>query len=248
MTALVREDDNKKFYAQLRAVLGAEKASQETLETAIAYCQAAGLDPLRKPVAIISYGGRDQIVFTINAITAIAARSGWAGSDEIVYGPEIIHEGLSVPEWGYQVVYKIVQGHRCPFTGPRVYFRERYKAGGTWKNQPRTMLNKCVTAAALRLAFPEQLGHAYEEAEMKYEPVIQVDRSGVEAITSTPIVEELEEVKLDDIASMEQAIKESINQVELQAIGEAIKNYGDMSTADRKRLRETFAQKQKELG
>lgn len=248
---------DKQFYPQIRAVLGAENAPDTVLDTAISYCQAAGLDIMRKPVAIISYGGKSQIVFTIQAITTIASRAGWAGSDEIQYGPMIKHGSVEVPEWGSQTVYKIVHGHRCAFTGPKVYFRERAQSNQNWTKQPYAMFNKCILAAALRVAFPEALAHAMEEDEV-YQPVVAVDNSGIEALKQTPaqavyelqskeMIVETEEVALDDLAQMKEALENANTQEELKAIADAIKSYGEMEESVKKDLLAVFNRRRREL-
>jgi hypothetical protein len=194
---------DKQFYPQIRAVLGAENAPDTVLDTAISYCQAAGLDVMRKPIAIISYGGKHQIVFTIQAITTIASRAGWAGSDEIQYGPMIKHGSVEVPEWGSQTVYKIVSGHRCAFTGPKVYFRERAQSNQNWTKQPMAMFNKTILAAALRIAFPEALAHAMEADEV-YQPVVSVDNTGIETLKQVPAsIEKAMIVETEEVAAEE---------------------------------------------
>lgn len=182
-TDLTKYDD-KSFYPQIKAVLNAERAPDAVVETAVEYCKAAGLDIMRKPVAIISYGNKNEIVFTIQALTTIASRAGWAGSDEIVFSDNTVSVGgKAVPEWGYQVVYKMMGGIRVPFTGPKVYVQERYK--NSWSNAGvMAMFQKCILSAALRIAFPEALAHAYLEEEFNYEAREAVDNSGVEALKS----------------------------------------------------------------
>lgn len=251
---LVRGYD-KQYYPQIRAVLGAEKAPDAVLDTAISYCQAAGLDIMRKPVAIISYGDKSQIVFTIQAITTIASRAGWAGSDEIVYGPMIKHGAIEVPEWGYQVVYKIVSGMRCAFTGPKVYFRERAQSNSNWTKQPMAMFNKCILAAALRVAFPEALAHAMEEDEV-YQPVVQVDSSGIEALRDKPVATEViepvvstekPEATEEDLTVILNAMSECKTQAELDDVRAV---YGDVykyNAMQKSRLKKAVELKKEEL-
>lgn len=181
-TDIVRTEYDKQYYPQIREILNAKNAPDGVVGTALEYCKAAGLDIMRKPVAIISFGGKNEIVFTIQAITTIASRAGWAGSDEIVFSENMVSVGgKTVPEWGYQVVYKMMGRQRVPFTGPKVYVQERYK--NSWSQAGvMAMFQKCVLSAALRIAFPEALAHAYTEEEMEYTAVEAVDNSGIEAL------------------------------------------------------------------
>jgi phage recombination protein Bet len=101
------------------------------------------------------------------------------------------------PEWCQITVYRIVQGLRVAFPGPRVYWLESYATAGKsdrpnemWKDRARGQLEKCAEAAALRKAFPEELGgeHIIEEAPRMVEinpaaagPEKRPDRSEIEA-------------------------------------------------------------------
>lgn len=101
------------------------------------------------------------------------------------------------PEWCQITVYRIVQGQRVAFPGPRVYWLETYATAGKsdrpnemWKDRARGQLEKCAEAAALRKAFPEELGgeHIVEEAPRMVEinpaaaaPEKRPDRSEIEA-------------------------------------------------------------------
>lgn len=80
---------------------------------------------------------------------------------------------LTYPEWARLTVYKIVQGIVCKFVGPQVLWEEAYATESRtsevpnemWADRKQGQLDKCAEAAALRSAFPEELGgeHAAEE-------------------------------------------------------------------------------------
>lgn len=131
----------------------------------------------------------------INEYRTTASRTGqWAGNDECKFGP-IRTEGFkekatrgrgqnsyvaeaecapfAFPEWARVTVYKIMGGQRVPFVGPKVYFKEIFSGekglrvpNEKWRTSPRQMLEKCAEAAALRRAFPEELGNDYTAEEM----------------------------------------------------------------------------------
>ncbi len=66
----------------------------------------------------------------------------------------------------------MVEGQKCAFNA-KVYWEEAFasdKAGlpnTMWQKRPRGQLDKCVEAAALRKAFPEELGNTYVAEEME---------------------------------------------------------------------------------
>ncbi len=128
--------------------------------------------------------------------TAGRTRS-WAGIDECKFGPTLhlpfrdersfeARNGKSAyvdkldcrpfdfPEWAQVTVYKIVAGVRCEFVGPKVFFRETFSGqkglrvpNTRWQQSPWQMLEKCAEAAALRRAFPEEIGNEYTAEEME---------------------------------------------------------------------------------
>lgn len=269
MNELAKCDYGKEYYPQIRAVLNAEEAPDSTVETAVEYCRAAGLDIMRKPVAIISYnskkGIKNEIVFTIQAITTIASRAGWCGSDEIIFSDSTVEVGgKKYPAFGYQVVYKMISGVRCAFTGPKVYLTERHKDKWSMAGV-MAMYQKCITAAALRLAFPEQLAHAYEESEIEHEttPEVTIDNSGIEALKATTtkekvvvkaediieaeeVIETKEEVIEDDLTLMSKLIVDAKDLDELKAAKDAIAAYKPKGNI-RKQLLESYTIKEELL-
>jgi len=130
----------------------------------------------------------------IAEVRTTAVRTGaYAGIDEVAYGPMIerTFEGerekwennrkvgtehvkleTRFPEFASVVVYRMVEGQRCAFNA-KVYWEEAFasdKAGlpnTMWQKRPRGQLDKCVEAAALRKAFPEELGNTYVAEEME---------------------------------------------------------------------------------
>ena len=159
---------------------------------ALSYCKARGLDPFKKCVHIVPIwdSARRCEVETVwpgiaEYRTTAARTASYAGHDEVAMGP--MHEEtwqdtdkrgnvqnevtVSYPEWAQMTVYRLVQGERCAFPGPRVYWRETYAAkkngcpNSMWAKRPMGMIAKCAEAASLRGAVPEELGGepAYEE-------------------------------------------------------------------------------------
>lgn len=124
---------------------------------------------------------------------ATAMRTGqYGGCDPTNFGPMVNHHfsgrvpagkgewkteevDVTFPEWAQITVYRLVQGQRMPVPGPRVYWTETYSRrtnkadvpNDRWCRAPSQMLEKCAEAAALRKAFPEEMGDGMtaEEAE-----------------------------------------------------------------------------------
>jgi phage recombination protein Bet len=138
----------------------------------------------------------------------------YAGCDETVFGEEMTEKfpdaeinkrdgnawrkekvpgcAVTFPSWARVTVYKIVGGHRVPFVGPRVYWKATYgRIGKTdvpndkWQRAPSYMLEKCAEAAALRKAFPEELGDEPTAEEMEGR-VVDITPAGEASVTEAP--------------------------------------------------------------
>lgn len=170
--------------------------SAQTIEAvcmAIAYCKARKLDIMKKPVHIVPVWSSKENRYvetvwpSIAEIRITASRTGaYAGKDATAFGPEVTknfthtHNNeteemeVTFPEWAQVTVYRIVQGVRCAFVGPKVFWEEAYASKSRWSTIPNEMwadrrsgqLEKCAEAAALRAAFPEELGNEYAAEEM----------------------------------------------------------------------------------
>lgn len=98
---------------------------------------------------------------------------------------------VTYPEWCQITLYRIVAGHRVPFPGPKVYFSEVFSRMGRfadvpndkWQKSPVQMLEKVSESAALRRAFPEEVGderaiEEYNDAEGEGENAWDVTNEG----------------------------------------------------------------------
>lgn len=184
-----------------RALVEAVFPSAKTVEgiiLAISYCKAKNYDVMKKMVNVVPIWNSqlrkevEGVWEAVAALRATAFRTGeYAGCDETVFGPmkkfhfddkvgygdkaERVVMDLEMPEWARVTVYRMVQGQRCQFVGPKVTYLGAYGCKGKseipndkWGiSEDSYMLEKCAEAAALRKAFPEALGgvNAWEEME-----------------------------------------------------------------------------------
>ena len=152
------------------------------------YCVARKLDPLKKPCHIVpmqvksgnDYVWRDVVLPGIYEYRTTAARTGqYLGHATPVYAPEVEYLGVKAPEYCDFTVYRWNAEAKMRAEFPvRVKFVEVVatkfdKKAGTqavnarWTKAPQQMLTKCAEAAALREAFPDELGGVQTMEEME---------------------------------------------------------------------------------
>src|SRR5215472_5383424 len=119
------------------------------VRTALAYCKARKLDPMKSVIHIVPLWnpetGRveDSIWRGIAEMRITATRTGsYAGCDPAVFGPDVhstfegetgprdnkrkIKVSVTHPEWCEMTLYRLVQGQRVPFASPRLYWKDSY--------------------------------------------------------------------------------------------------------------------------
>ena len=162
-------------------------AKDESIHMALAYCRAAHLDILHKPVHIVPmsvkdnktgrYEFRDVVMPGISAYRIQASRSGaYVGKSEPEFGPDVTEvlcgTSITYPSWCRVVVKRLVEGNICEFVS-KEYWKENVatKKGGEvnamWYKRPYAQLAKCCEAQALRMAFPELTGGMPTAEEME---------------------------------------------------------------------------------
>ncbi|WP_295606331.1 phage recombination protein Bet [uncultured Lamprocystis sp.] len=187
----------------------------EGIVLAVRYCQARGLDIMKRPVHVVPMwsSAKRKYVETIwpgiAEVQITAARTGlWAGLDSPKFGPDqtktfagtVMRDEqwveaqatVTFPEWAEVRVYRLVNGVRCPFS-EMVFWEEAYARQGKspipnemWQKRPRGQLLKCAKAASLRAAFPEEAGE-YTAEEMAGK-VIEADSVPMASVIDTPPV------------------------------------------------------------
>ena len=212
---------------QLMAVLKSSLypgAKDESIKMVLAYCQAAKLDPMQKPVHIVpmsvkeggDYVWRDIIMPGIGLYRTQAARSGeYGGITEPEFGEDVISDkdvGITYPKWCKITVKRIVNGNIVDFSA-KEYWTENYatkkkdtfKPNAMWERRPYAQLAKCTEAQALRKAFPElgSMPTADEMAGKEYGEIVEssVPEKHVEEKKQLPelTLEQLEKRVLDKV-------------------------------------------------
>jgi phage recombination protein Bet len=148
------------------------------------YCQARRLDPLKKPCHIVpmqvknqkgDYEWRDVVMPGIYEYRMTATRTGqYLGHSTPVYGEITEFKGVKVPSTCAITVYRWNDQAKLRAEFPvELIFSETCstKRDGNlnqrWATAPRQMFTKCVEAAALREAFPDELGGTHTVDEME---------------------------------------------------------------------------------
>ncbi len=169
----------------------------EAIGMALAYCKQRGLDIFKRPVHIVPIwnSAQKKMVETvwpgISELRTTASRTrNYAGIDECVFGPtktavfkgKVKRDGkwfdatveITYPEWAQITVYRMIGAYRAKFVGPKCYWLETYASIGAtdipnerWQRASFGQHEKCTEAAALRRAFPEEIGNDYSAEEME---------------------------------------------------------------------------------
>lgn len=154
----------------------ARGATDDELLMFINVCKGLDLSPFLRHVHLVkrwdSKLGQEvaAVQVGIDGFRSIAeGTQAYAGSDDIVYGPEQEVGKIKVPSQATSTVYKIVDGQRYPFVATARWdeFYPGEKQGFMWRAKPYHMLGKCAEAQALRKAFPKVLGGVYTPEEME---------------------------------------------------------------------------------
>lgn len=188
--------DKSSWKALVEAVFPSAK-TVDSVVMALSYCKARNLDPFKKPVHIVPIwdNAKRCLVETvwpgIAELRTTAFRTGqYAGCDEAEFGEDQTLEftgrvkggdgyedksiTVTFPEWCRITVHRELSGRVCKFVGPKVYWLESYATMGKtdlpnemWQTRARGQIEKCAEAAALRKAFPEELGSLYAAEEVE---------------------------------------------------------------------------------
>lgn len=142
-----------------------------------------GLSPFKKEIYLVKYGGTYNTIVGIDGMRAKAARTKqFAGREDARFNLQPDGQYLTasqlakantMPTTCTVTVHRMIDGQRCPFT-KTVVFAEYCPANrsGKWATMPYNMIEKCAEAAALRMAFSDQVaGLHIEEEQAAFEDV-----------------------------------------------------------------------------
>lgn len=193
--------------ASWRALIDAVFPSAKTTDAvvlALSYCKARKLDPFKRVVHIVPVWDNEKRGYVETVWPGIAEHrttafrtKQYAGAEAAQFGPTVeknfkgmmkgdrpVEATVKFPEWAQLTVFRMIDGQRVPMPGPRVYWLETYSRMGRtevpndrWQRAPFQMIEKCAEAAALRRAFPEELGdeQTVEEAGALYRGAAEGD-------------------------------------------------------------------------
>lgn len=139
----------------------AKGASKDELQLFLYRCKSMGFDPLKPgQIHFVKYGnGSGTIVVGIDGFRARAMRSGKLNG--IARGVIRDAKGACIGAWA--------EVRRKDWDAPariEVALAEYTTGRGPWQKMPETMIQKVAEAAALRMAFPDDLGGVYAQEEM----------------------------------------------------------------------------------
>lgn len=203
---------DKAGWSTLIDVVFPNATSAESVILAISYCHARKMDPFKRPVHIVPIWSAaqnkmvDSIWPGIGELRTTAFRTGqYAGRDPANFGPDVTESVGSVqmtyPLWCQVTVYRMLGGQRVAFHGPKVYWRETYATrrrdsddpNEMWATRPYGQIEKCAEAAALRAAFPEEVGNDYIPEEVEHPRVAAT--VAPEQVNGSKVLEEARRVR-----------------------------------------------------
>ena len=140
-----------------------------------------------------AHGMVDTVWPGIAEIRTTAFRTGqYAGIESVEWGPPLDtafsgtyeeEDGtkttrtipMRFPEWCRMTILRELNGKERRFVGPKVVWMESYATvsrwsdipNDMWRERPEGQLEKCAEAAALRRAFPEEIGNDLTAEEME---------------------------------------------------------------------------------
>lgn len=174
--------------------IGTQNATPADLKLFFHQCVRTGLDPFARQIYLVEYGGKATIQTGIDGFRVVARRAADQAAVPLAYedtkwcGPDgkWVDVWLSVEPPAAARAAVIRGGERfsavCVFAefvgtkreyGPDKRPTGRMVPNSMWTSKPAHMIGKCAEAAALRKAFPQDLGGVYIGEEMDHRATVQ---------------------------------------------------------------------------
>lgn len=246
----------------------------DTLLMALDYCKERGLDIMKRPIQIVPVWSsktktmEDTIWPSITEIRITAARTGrYAGRSTAVYGEEITENlgGISTtyPKYCEVTVYRLVEGVKCEFPA-KVFWKEAYKTAkndtaapnSMWQKRAFGQIEKCAEAAALRSAFPEEIGGDYiSEEAFSHDDNINAAKSKTSSIfvqeavipVKAPEMKIVNQPDNIDLEELKQMIVDAETLEELEELQSHYDNFKHFSPVEVKEIRNYIDNKKDNL-
>lgn len=167
----------------------AKGATDDELNLFLYRCKNMGLDPLKPgQVHFIKYGSAPgTIIVGIDGFRARAAKTGkHVGTKRGLIRDD---KGKCLGAWA--------EVYRSDWTHPakeEVSLAEYSTGKGQWSKMPETMIKKVAEVAALRMAFPDELGGLYSNDEMD-----QAEQRHSKVVTQNDQVPLLDERTIEEV-------------------------------------------------
>lgn len=256
---LGKRNMTKQEFQVIRDVIFPNAVADRSIFLAIDYCRARKLDVMKRTVHIVPVWSKKEgkLVDTVwpgiaeHRITA--HRTGrYAGNTRPEYGPlhtkkwtaekksggtkKVVEVEVTFPEWGRMTVYRLVEGVKCAFEA-EIHWLEAYKTvahdspcpNDRWEKAPFDQFAKCLEAAALRMAFPEECSDPTAE-EMEGAVIYSTaDEGGKVTMTgiANTVAERAQEIANSNAAhTVEGEIVEPTHQEKMQATAEIAEKLG----------------------
>lgn len=222
-------------------------ANPHSISMVLAYCAAAGLDPMLKPVHIVpmwdrnSGRMRDVVMPGIGHYRIQASRSSqFAGVDKPTFGPDVTASigGMEItyPSWCEVTVRRLMgNGSIALYTAVERWVENYAVKGGKdksvapnamWAKRPYGQLAKCAEAQALRKAFPE-FGAAPTAEEMEGRPVDEEKDMGAATVVTAETVMESKKVVMSPGPDLLKRIEAATTVEDMTEIANVIRGIAD---------------------
>jgi len=156
--------------------------NQQEQSEFIAICEAYGLNPFKREIYAVKFGGKCQIVVGYETYIKRAEMSGKLA------GWQVWTEGEGQDMFGHILIYRI--DWKEPFKLTLRYSECRNSKNQLWDSMPSWMLQVRTICRAFRLCFPDCAGMPYIEDEIVTiaKKTLRVTNSNINFIKSYKII------------------------------------------------------------